>query len=148
MARGEVAGGRWNEDRGSSEDKPRAARAPPLVNFRSVLRRSTVALRLAIRGWSERRCADVLGHDEHMIRTVIAGCRCGCAGEDPGDRASSRHARRHALTFRAKVLGLGPARARAPLNRPSSNGFEQEKGSLMEMPARSAPLWLKPGRRT
>jgi hypothetical protein len=87
---------------------------PLEVNFRSVLRRSTV-YELAIRGWSERECADVLGHvDEHMIRTVYrrVPLRLRSPAKIPWDRASSRRLLGGTpWTFRAKVLELGPRKA-------------------------------------
>jgi hypothetical protein len=106
-----VAGGRWNE--GSRILRRTAERCglPREVNFRSVLRRSTV-YELAIRGWSERECADVLGHvDEHMIRTVYrrVPLRNRSPHKIPWDLSSSRRMLGGTpWTVRAKVLELGP----------------------------------------
>ena len=105
-----ICGGPWAE--GSRTLRKTAARLglPLEVNFRSVLRRSTV-YELAIRGWSERECADVLGHvDEHMIRTVYrrVPLRLRAPSKIPWDLASSRRLLGGTpWTFRAKVLELG-----------------------------------------
>lgn len=107
----ELAGGRWNE--GSRILRKTAERIglPREINFRSVLRRSTV-YELAIRGWSERECADVLGHvDEHMIRTIYrrVPLRLRAPAKIPWDLASSRRLLGGTpWTVRAKVLELGP----------------------------------------
>lgn len=116
-----VAGGRWNE--GSRILRKTAARLglPLEVNFRSVLRRSTV-YELAIRGWSERECADVLGHvDEHMIRTVYrrVPLRLRAPSKIPWDLASSRRLLGGTpWTFRAKVLELGPRKGPRAVTEP------------------------------
>jgi integrase len=106
-----ICGGAWNE--GSRVVRATAERLglPREVNFRSVLRRSTV-YELAIRGWSERECADVLGHvDEQMIRTVYrrVPLRLRSPSKIPWDLASSRKLLGGTpWTFRAPVLELHP----------------------------------------
>jgi hypothetical protein len=112
-----LCGGAWAE--GSRTLRATAARLglPPELNFRSVLRRSTV-YELAIRGWSERECADVLGHvDEHMIRTVYrrVPLRQRSPQKIPWDLASSRRMLGGTpWTARARVLELGPRKGPRP----------------------------------
>lgn len=106
-----IAGGRWNEGSRTLAKTAERCGLPLPINFRSVLRRSTV-YELAIRGWSERECADVLGHvDEHMIRTVYrrVPLRNRSPKKIPWDLESSRRMLGGTpWTFRAKVLELGP----------------------------------------
>lgn len=117
-----IAGGPWPEGSRVLRATARRLGLPPEVNFRSVLRRSTV-YELAIRGWSERECADVLGHvDEHMVRTVYrrVPLRNRSAKKIPWDLESSRrHLGGVPWTFRAAVLELprkGPHRADLQVN--------------------------------
>jgi hypothetical protein len=126
-----IAGGAWKE--GSRTLRATAARLglPLELNFRSVLRRSTV-YELAIRGWSERECADVLGHvDEHMIRTVYrrVPLRNRSPKKIPWDRESSRRMLGGTpWTARAQVLELGPRKpARAAEPPPAPPSLEEKK---------------------
>lgn len=109
-----ICGGGWLAGSRILTDTAKRLGLPMPINFRSVLRRSTV-YELAIRGWSERECADVLGHvDEHMIRTVYrrVPLRNRSPHRIPWDLASSRRMLGGTpWTFRAQVLELGPRKA-------------------------------------
>lgn len=64
-----ICGGPWPEGARALAATARRLGLPP-VNFRSTLRRST-AYEYALRGWSEREVADLLGHvDDRMVREV------------------------------------------------------------------------------
>ena len=117
-----IAGGTWPEGSRTLRKTAERLGLPLPITFRSVLRRSTV-YELAIRGWSERECADVLGHvDEHMIRTVYrrVPLRNRSPKKIPWDLESSRRMLGGTpWTFRAKVLELGPRKPARAAERPA-----------------------------
>jgi hypothetical protein len=65
-----ICGGPWPNGSRVLQSTAKRLGLPLPVNFRSVFRRST-AYEYAVRGWSEREVADILGHvDERMVREV------------------------------------------------------------------------------
>jgi integrase len=106
-----ICGGPWaNGSRVLAATAERLGLPLP-CNFRSVLRRST-AYEYALRGWSEREVADILGHvDERMIRAVYrrVPIRHRSPVKIPWDLASARKLLGGTVwTSRAKVIPLRP----------------------------------------